>query len=1211
MPTDKPGWYQSYLRRVYWLRAHDRKYFGAVLHGGDYIEFFKKYLDLKTPLQRDAVGMNRPFQFGINELYVKDVEERRGSTYIDDDLSGEFVVDLPNGRYDLLLGVGYGGPSYGGGESAKYHMAVEGRVRKKGLGPYWRRTRMHRIRNVTVTDGQLNIRFFCDVRRAMDTYSNWKIGIGWMINYLLVLPAERKELLGQWEWKIIRRRGEVIRRVTFVEGDPAWTGTGVGGAKFLAANGKPLYFVKLQNNYIPGTTEHFGYYSLCNVLHAYQTVSGSQHFFKPDWEKFSYSDDYPWRTIDRMNVTYTWRYLTSMHQEGILSFVPRAVAGEGNPTVDARGRINRYNIQPPLNSALGKEIQKEAYTMISNQLREHPAMGLHYIYEELWHPNEAGYDDQSLIEYRAWLRRKYGTVGALNAEWGRKYTSFDDIVQPRRGKNSFWEFTPEFINFRTFRSWAQRQMVRGACGLVRRLEPNHVSWAAKGDYGTQSWHTGEFLDMFGWYTPYVAAGVARHFGKVAVVGGYQLNTEHAYVDGRRQFDHKPGKRRYLGRHEERTTYNRIVSSVFKGTKGFYVEWYSSGLCHAFQRTAYLRDAGPKYKIKRWTGEIAFFEPQAYQGPPVNLNRSALYAGRANQMLYRLGHLWLPAAPLKPKVLFPVTESSCCLGFFGRKPYADFEPVQMRILKSCNVAADFVDFPAVKDLSQYDLVVLSDLSACIRRSDAERIRRFVAGGGKLIVLNEGGFADDARPRRYAGHRGKDEIYPLAELADLGGYRLVARDWYHPTLGKVAVSFAANDVAPQLADGRTIGTWPIDFHYRPLAGSTVFLKGVFQKDSRFAKPGREVALGILNRQRNVAVVSVPPEGSGEEVVRPFARWFRGLIDTWGIDGRVSLAGLDDAWDTYAGTLTGDGYTLAAFCNLDPNQPRKATLKLKGLAAGPYAVIDVTGDRPDLRKAPDGGWRLKSAPAERQLKIDHRMTGRQIAERGIPCEAAPKQAQVWLLRPTSRTVWVSIWPPALGGFTRHPVTVAYGTAAEDKAGAEALRAALAARGVKVELTPAAKVKRKKLHHEVRIKPTGSNQSPRDDPSKWYLVDVFDNEVIDTDRSVIVVGSQRTNSLMKHLCGEGTFAYDKVLEKITPEYPGPGRGVICWLDAVNSARYDLRSQARDAILVGGSDAAGTRAAVARLAELIARHGTPLAPPRGPDGPTSAPRDEPDAEKE
>ncbi len=63
-----------------------------------------------------------------------------------------------------------------------------------------------------------------------------------------------------------------------------------------------------------------------------------------------------------------------------------------------------------------------------------------------------------------------------------------------------------------------------------------------------------------------------------------------------------------------------------------------------------------------------------------------------------------------------------------------------------------------------------------------------------------------------------------------------------------------------------------------------------------------------------------------------------------------------------------------------------------------------------------------------------------------------------------------------------------------------------------------------------------------------------------------------MDLLSREGTFAYDKMLEKPSAAYPGPGRGVIGTAEAVNSPIYDLRSQSRDAIIAAGSDPAGTQ---------------------------------------
>jgi hypothetical protein len=1173
-PSESEGWHQDFVRRAYWMQVNDKRLFYSTSHGWDFVEFYQKWLDLKTPLERDFVGLARPYHFGMNHRFQKDVEERRGSLYIDDDLSGEFLVDLPNGRYNLILGIGYSPSIYGGGEYAGFNVEVQGKVRKQSLHGHWRRTMQHPIRDVNVTDGQMRLRFFCDVRKAMDTYFNHNIGLGWMLNYMLILPADERELMGQWEWKIIRRRGEIIRRVTFVKGGPAVT---KNEGNFISLNGKPFYFHKVMSNYHPGSTEHFPYYALCTVLSAKHPIRNSAHFFRPDWEKLSYSDDYPWQSIDEMNMTYTWGYRGTLHHDGILSFVPHAASGEGSPTLDSRGRSNRYNIQPPLNSALGKEIQKEAYTMMSNQLRLHPANAGHFIYEELWHPEEAGFEDQSLIQFREWLRRKYGTLEKLNAEWVRQYASFDEIVQPEPYKKEWWEFTPEWVDFRKFRGWAQREMVRSACDLVRTLEPEHFSWGAKGDFGTQSWYTGEFVDMFGWYDPYVAASASRHFGKAALSGGYLFNCEHCYLDGRKQADHKPGPRHYRGREEAASVYNRLISAAFKGSKGFFSEWYEDGMCHAFHRTAYLKEEAPKFRIRHWSGQLPFYEPEAFEGPPVNMDRNILRASAANQMLLRLAPLWLPAKPLAPKVLLPTTEASFFLHFFGERPYADFETVGLRVLRSANLAADFMALPAVEDLSRYRLIVLTDTAQAISRRDAARIKQFVKDGGKLILLNGGGFSDDVRPRRY--NQGTDKVFPLQEFADLGGYRIVAGNAWHMSLGKAMVRFAACDVSPQIADGTELAEYDIQYYYEPMPGSRVFLK------CKLPKTDKEVALGLVNQEGNVIVASVPPKEAKEEVVHLLAKWFRPVLDRWQPDDRVTLGGIDDAWDLYAGCLEGDGYTLAAVCNLNEKEDRKLSLKLKMLPPGDYAVIDVTSPRPALTKKADGGLRLQRDSAAWNMKVERWMSSDELARQGIACEVKALQAQVFLLRPKADRVWVSLWKPSLKTFAELPITVAYGTGPGEKEAAETVRTALVSLGRTADVMAAGEVKRQKVRHEVRIDPMKSKRGYREDTSKWYLMDVFENELIDCPNNLVLVGSAETNELVKLLSKEGTFAYDKMLEKPGPAYPDPGRGVISMVEAVNSAIYDLRSESRDAVVVGGADAAGTRLAVEELVRLLRLH--------------------------
>jgi hypothetical protein len=68
--------------------------------------------------------------------------------------------------------------------------------------------------------------------------------------------------------------------------------------------------------------------------------------------------------------------------------------------------------------------------------------------------------------------------------------------------------------------------------------------------------------------------------------------------------------------------------------------------------------------------------------------------------------------------------------------------------------------------------------------------------------------------------------------------------------------------------------------------------------------------------------------------------------------------------------------------------------------------------------------------------------------------------------------------------------------------------------------------------------------------------------------------------------------LEEFNATYPGPGRGVIGVVEAVNSPIHDLRSQSRDAIVAGGSDAAGTRLAADELIRLL-RENVKRPPPR------------------
>ncbi|KPJ51723.1 MAG: hypothetical protein AMS16_07505, partial [Planctomycetes bacterium DG_58] len=293
-----------------------------------------------------------------------------------------------------------------------------------------------------------------------------------------------------------------------------------------------------------------------------------------DWRRLSAADDYPWREINSLNLAYVWGSNTLLRVSGFLNFMPRALAGEGGTLQDARGRTDRWNVQPPLNSRLEREVQREAYSMTSQQLKLHPDIMGHYMYEEYWHPRGKGYDWQSVVQFHKWLMDKYVTIEALNAEWGTSYDDFDKIKPPPQPEESAC-----WANFRRFRMYAQERTIEYPRDLLKKLEPDRVTFGAKGDYATASWYYAKDIELFGWYSVNTARGAAYHFGQVPMCGGAMFGCPWGWDDGRKQLDHKPAYPKKYRNPGAGNEYNKFMKAVFRGARGFYNEEYDDGIQH--------------------------------------------------------------------------------------------------------------------------------------------------------------------------------------------------------------------------------------------------------------------------------------------------------------------------------------------------------------------------------------------------------------------------------------------------------------------------------------------------------------------------------------------------------------------------------------------------------------------------------------------------------
>jgi hypothetical protein len=1174
------GWRQDWERTSNWMMANKIGAMDAISWGFIHVDYFNKDFDLNTPIERDLVSAFHPYGCTWDHRREADLWELRGAVYVDDDLSTHFKVDLPNDRYSMLVGVGYNGPTLGRG--SPFSLEAQGKVVKKGLNDNWRRVNYFKVDDIEVTQGQLDLRIFADRRLAMNRLDPWQLGPSWQLNYLIILPSDAKEDIRREEWKIILDRGEKIRKITFAPGEPLIARV---QNDYLINNEKPFIPVLWQFYRPPSTYDHYPYYlwgntnAMVNIEAIYRA---SQHFMKGDWFKYSAADDYPWSEIDKMNVSNRQGKVCFVRVDGLLSFIPQAVAGEGGQIEDSRGRTNRWNAEPPLNSRLGREMQREARSMATFQIRRHPSLFGNYIYEERWHPDGQGYDWQSLGQYHEYLLRKYGTVEKLNEEWGTAFKDVGEIKPPPQEQDS-----ANWANFRAFRMWAQVQDIKYAHDLLDVLEPEHVTFGAKGDYPTASWYYAPYINLFSWYTVPTARVPAIKFGQAPGAGGSLFYCPYVWTDGRKQLDHKPGPKHYQGRNEQHTAYNVTLQKFFDGVKGIYCEEYDDSFEHMFHRTKQLKYETAEGLCKKWTGELGFFDEEAYDYPEVAVDENALAFTGAMGLLYRLTPVLCPAKVLKPSVAIYLTDES----FFFQGGHSVFATeAAEKILKKLQVPYDLLRDEIFDRLSDYEVLIIGPFSESVRPDRAEKIRQFVQKGGKLIILGNAAMrnAVDLKPGKTA------PVFGLSEIAGTKIINLMQRPIQLPD----PVTIVANPFTPSFKGGEVLYPECKDC-------------GLKLEPDADAKPlirCKDVVLAAANKDGTVLTIVasleqpgwLPAEQRDHDRTSMLTRLFSDFFDRWKPKVPLELSGFAKREEVNAGVLyapatpgepgvagPNPGYWIVGITN-NAEAEQKLNVKMTFLPAGKYEVVDVTGERPNIVRKPDRGLALAPDPAHRCAEtLAKETTADVLKQQGLGVTIGGYKALVLLIRPAGWKVWQAAPDYAINYLASRPVTVVVGKNAPDaeKKAAEAIRAAVAARGIKAQVVDSSAVSIRKAKHEVWI----TSQFPGVTKDyKGYLVDTFENEPVQTDDTLVVVGSEATNPLVAHFAKVGTFTYDKILEKVTQAYPGAGRGMIQMVDSVNFPYYDATDNTRDAILVGGSDAAGTALAADQLVSVLKKFPKP-----------------------
>ena len=1098
--------------------------------------------ELDTLLDRDYVRGERIFGFYYDPRIRQECLETRGAIFIDDDLSTEFLVDLPNGDYTLLIGMGDNKHAHY--RLSPWHVEAEGQIRLRECAP--RSLVRRRIEDVQVRDGQLNLRIFVDRNQAMTHPWPWNTFAAWSLNYLVVFPAKETEKIVAREEEIERQHYEHLKQVVFVGGERTESTIRDG---CLVVNDKPLFQISVHNfpgvqKGFPNDLKYYPYYCFANTIGIQvERILSSAHFMQSRWQERSYYDDYPFMTIGRMNDCYRGNFLVRLATaQRFLAFMPRYLQHESATMEDSVGNsLGRA----PLNSELQRELTREAYIMLSAHLRDHPAHIGYEIWDEMPHMGvRFGHDAKSVAEYRRYLEEKYDDLGTLNAEWKTVFQSFDEIVPP--GQH---EPTANFVNFYRFISRCMTDQVIETHDVLKKLEPWHTTHGGKGQ-GTgvedNSWYrvpAAEVLRVE--IAPNVGRAACEHFGHALEAGQGDPGCKWAYYypGVKRLGERKPPEKRYTGVASQTSGYSFVLRKIFDGVKSNWWEEYNDAASHAFHRTKVARELAGKGRIRRWTGELVFFDEASYANADICVCPGFLELARAHQLAYRLGPLFLPAKPPKSEVAVVMTWNSFIPIGRHRDAYrclADHTDLD-EVLKSIQVPHDVLREPVFDRIADYKVVILGAYTWALTPEHSRKLAEFSAKGGTLVFLDDAATGD-------ARSLTESDTFPVHDdLKRAAGFSRTGRTWTLPGGAKVSIGSPQNPQALRSTDGRT---WWIDF------------QGLYRSDRAAL---RNVLSDAIRSTKVQPTLSLSADREPE------------TIDADVLLGRdVALVGV------------------STICQQD----QRITLRMHFLQPGRWDVVDVTGELPKTRTDEFGSGHLVPDPDNRYARfVAKDVTAEDLAATGVKLDVQARAGRVLAVRPAAAKVWVNAPDYEIRGIllqerrfrqraekltvTIVPVRIVTSESPSPALTQAAGRIAKLLRdaGVEASVVKPSEVGTRARKIDVMIQHDGGD--PRADAEK-YLVDTFDCELIDGDTHLVCLGSEATNPIIRHLGKVGAFTYDKVLEKVTGAFPDAGRGIIQVVDSVNHPTLDPRHSTRDAVLVGGSDEAGTLAAAEKLCDLL-----------------------------
>lgn len=465
--------------------------------------------------------------------------------------------------------------------------------------------------------------------------------------------------------------------------------------------------------------------------------------------------------------------------------------------VDDSGRVLEFGGRQSWcpSSPVYREFSLRLVEAVAEHYRDHPALALWHVSNELGCHNARCYCETSAVAFRRWLRNRYGTLDELNrawatAFWSQRYTDWFE-VQPPRLAPTFPNPTSQ-LDFARFSDDELRSQLLAERDLLRRITPgvpvttnfmvgatknmNYLAWGPDVDVVSNDHYLVEGLAE-----PEVELAMSADLTRGVARGRSWMLMEQstsAVNWGTVNRAKRPGE-----------MWRNSLSQVSRGAEVIaYFQWRASSAGAEKFHSAMVPHAGESTRV---------FEEVVAQGELLARLDQVIGSRSQNSVAFLVDYeaWWAGELDSHPSQNFRYRDEAM-------RWYAAFWRV--------GIGVDLVGVDA--DLSGYSLVIVPTLYLTTDAT-AAAVDRFVSVGGTALVTYFSGIVDESDHVRLGGYPGAfrdmlgirtQEFLPLrpgqtVDLSD-GSTASVWTEDCVATSAETVLSYASSQIAGRVAVSR---------------------------------------------------------------------------------------------------------------------------------------------------------------------------------------------------------------------------------------------------------------------------------------------------------------------------------------------------------------------------------------------------------------------------